>query len=447
MKMKKLLLNSTFLLCFFPFIRVIPFITAEAQPIAVIPALLYLVIFKRSRFLHSYSLPYLLGIVLYLAISITQIFLNPFNNISASAILESFIIFMIPLLIFLALLDNLTVISVKLFKNCIYLWFALSTIQYFFPSLLIYLGVDRVLGTLISRFSSSAIGGTRGVVGFSSEPSHAAQIIFSMFLYCTFFYNNNKLKSWDYYLLISMCIFMCLFNRSTSVVLFLVVYFFLYFTFKTVFILKNKIHIFHKFKVKKKTFFIATFILLGISIIVPQLLTKSRLADVMSLLYYTEISPFNLFSLLKFTIALGDLRLISVYAGYFNLILTHGFGSGLGSWSTGFLDTLQESGINPFSIPYFLVYGFVNMKPHAYGGLVAFDMGLIGLILLTYMFFLLIVKHLKKYQTLPYSIACLGSAIFMIYLNSLTSLPTGWLIFLIFLHDTNLPKLYLRGGT
>jgi len=366
MNIKKLLLNSTFLLCFFPFIRIVPFITAEAQPIAVIPALLYLISFKRSRFFHSYSLPYLLGIFFYLAISITQIFFNPLNNISASAILESFIIFMIPLIIFLALLDNLNLISVKLFKTCIYLWFALSTMQYFFPSLLIYLGVDRVLGTLIARFSSSAIGGTRGVVGFSSEPSHAAQIIFLMFLYCTFFYNNNKLKIWSYYLLLLMCILMCLFNRSTSVALFLIVYFLFHFVFKALFIFKNKIQNFHKIKVKKQNLFIVTFILLGISIIVPQLLTKSRLADVMFLLSYTKISPFNLFSLLKFTIALGDLRFISVYAGYFNLILTHGFGSGLGSWSTGFLYTLQESGINPFSIPYFLVYGFINMKPHVY---------------------------------------------------------------------------------
>jgi hypothetical protein len=67
---KTYLINLVFILSFFPFIKFIPFITAEAQPIAALVAFIYL--FKYSRPINKYIIFYFSIVFLYFVIALLK---------------------------------------------------------------------------------------------------------------------------------------------------------------------------------------------------------------------------------------------------------------------------------------------------------------------------------------------------------------------------------------
>lgn len=442
---KYFLVNSVFLLSFFPFIKIIPFITAEVQPIAIIFASIYLIFFKKKNFPKLYVAYYVLMILIYLGVGLVKIIINSQPEVTISHILESTFILLSPLIIFLALFDNFYLISVQCLRFSLYSWFLISVLQQYFPSILATTGIASILSTIISRFSDEALGGSRGVAGFAPEPSYASFIIMLIFTFAIYFYKVRKINKRELKLMVCVCIVMTLLNRSASIFILFAIFFIFYnFTFlleNVKFALKNRRSIKNLLKLFLGISFlmislIGLYLLTGMVNFLPQSRIFDLLSAFSSLSHHEQI---GLSEILELTNSLGSERSISVYVGYFNAVDTYGIGSGIGSWGSNFLDALEKAGFNPSKIDFFIYNGFRNSKPFAYASLLAFDMGIIGLISLSMIFIASIIRRLRiSPQITPYGWACLGLSIFMLYFNSMASLPTGWLILLLFLQE---PKL------
>lgn len=386
------LLNLTFLLCFFPFFVIIPIGNSETQPLAAIAAGFYLLTGRIPKFLQQYAALFLSIIFFYFLVDLAQYFLNSSDISFILAALQSFLIFITPLLIFVALFDNLHLISVRVFRFCLYSWLTISVLQQYFSTILSSTGISAALAAFIPRFSEAALGGARGVAAFSPEPSYAAQIIIGIFAFTVFLYRNRRIKKSEYCFMICSCIFMSFLNLSATIGAFLAAFLAFYLSANltkslwkllTRGLLNQNIGI-----VFLKAFTIGTviyvfFILLNLFV---SLLPNSRISDLFNSFSSLSYQNFNVFSVLNLTNDLGSQRSISVYVGYFNVFNTYGLGSGLGSWSIQFLNALEDSGLDPSRISFFTYNGFIDLKPYAYGALVAFDMGMIGLVSMSSIF-------------------------------------------------------------
>ncbi|WP_414575719.1 hypothetical protein [Anabaena sp. CCY 9402-a] len=440
---KNFLLNAVFLLSFFPFIKFIPFITAEVQPFATFFAGMYLIAFRRKKIPELYVLWYLIIIFIYLCIALIKNFINPYSEVTISHILESTFIFLTPLIIFLALFNNLTLLSVNCLRFSIYSWFFISILQQYFPFVLSATGVSSILSSIISRFSDESLGGSRGVAGFAPEPSYASFIIILMFAFSIFIYKIHKIHKNEFKLMLLACIIMAFLNRSASIFSLFIIFYIFY---NLIYLYQNILNLFkskNSSQKLKKFVWVSLLILTSFIIfwllpnIIINLLPNSRIADLLSAFSSLhQQKKIGLSDVLELTNNLGSQRSISVYVGYFNAVDTYGFGSGIGSWGTNFLDALEKSGFNPSEIKFFIYNGFRNSKPYAYAALLAFDMGFIGLISLSTIFIIAIIRRFRiNREVTKYAWACLGLSLFILYFNCVASLPTGWLMFLIFLQD------------
>ncbi|MBP5976075.1 hypothetical protein HW132_25905 [Brasilonema sp. CT11] len=436
------MINTIFLLSLFPFFKIIPFITAEVQPVASLFAGIYLVKFKKKTFPKFPVFFYLLVILLYFCIAFFQTILNPYNEDLIYYALESALIFISPLLIFLALFDNLHFISANIFKFALYSWLYISILQNYFSGILSAIGINFVLSLLISRFSNESLGGSRGVAGFAPEPSYAAHVIVLMFAFSIFLYRSRKILKKECYFMVFSCLFMAYVNRSASVVLFFFIFLIFYISKFRIISINQKIITSTSRKVNKKatiSLILLLCTLIGVYCLPTIILTflpNSRIADFLLAFSSLNYQHFNFFDLLDLTNNLGSQRQISVYVGYFNIFETYGLGSGLGSWGTNFLDTLEKAGINPSEINFFIYNGLRNLKPYAYAALLSFDTGIVGLVPLSMIFISSFLRKLHLNRKLSqYSWACLGLSMFLLYFNSVVSLPTSWLMFLLSLQD------------
>ncbi|MBW4419335.1 MAG: hypothetical protein KME13_08900 [Myxacorys californica WJT36-NPBG1] len=438
------LLNLTFLLCFFPFFRIIPIGNSETQPIAAIVAGIYLLNNQAPKFLRHYITLFFSVTAFYFLISVFRYFLVSSEETLVLGALQSILILTTPLLIFAALFDNLRLISAKTFRFCLYPWLLISILQQCFPSILSSTGISTVLTILIPRFLGESLGGSRGVSGFSPEPSYAAQIIIGMLAFIFFLRRNGKIRKLEYYFMISSCVIMVFLNLSATIAIF----FAIFLTFHVLVSLMRSAWKLLTFQLLSQRIgtTLLKFLLIGIftclilvsPVILTTILPNSRILDLLTSFSSSSYEDFDVFKLLNLTNELGSQRSISVYAGYFNAFTTHGFGSGLGSWSIQFLNTLEDSGLNPSKINFFMHNGFVDLKPYAYGALVAFDMGVVGLVFMSSIFVAAAFRKLRvNAEISQYAWACLGLSLLMVYFNSVASLPTGWLLFLLFLQDGN----------
>ncbi|MBE9030600.1 hypothetical protein IQ266_12750 [filamentous cyanobacterium LEGE 11480] len=439
---KQNVVNLIFLLSVFPFLRIIPLGSSETQPIACVVAAIHLLLLRKHTFPKQTLLPYLFVLGSYFFIGLIGYIANPSESFFLPAGLESIVILFAPLLIFVALYENLHLLKVQVVKLCIYAWAGISILQAFLPSILNATGISFILSRLISRFSSAALGGTRGVAGFAPEPSYAAQVIILLLAICLFLYRKQRLAKQEFVLMLASCVSMIVLNRSATIASFIAVFVF-GFLMKTLISysigsVRTRFSTDQGLRVSKK-------ILLLMCALVPVLISlqvfsvslpESRVTDLVVALSNLNADNFNLIDILGLTNDLGSQRTLSVYSGYYNIVETRGLGSGLGSWSVNFLDTLEQAGIDASKVKFFVYNGFKNLKPYAYAALVSFDMGCIGLFTLSSMFLSLLLKKIMKVgMPSAFACACLICGSMMLYFNSLASLPTGWILILIGLQD------------
>jgi hypothetical protein len=425
------LINLIYLLNFFPFFKIIPFIKAEIQPIAALFSIFYFFIFDlrdKRRIYRTYisAYPYIFVLLVYSCISL--FFYSSFNELELGFILQSISIFLAPLTVFLVLIDRVNWISLNIFRFSIYSWFSISFLQAFASGLLSAIGISSLLSLVISRFSVQSVGFGRGVAGFSPEPSYAAHIILLMFTLAIFLYRKKRIKKSEWLIMMSMSLFMVVVNQSATLGFFV-----------AVFAASYGLSEFLKGGQKTIYIFITSILLIFVSIvcisIFPQIL-EIRFLSVISN-FVTAISGENgrVFDILEFSDAYGSVRSSAVQVGYESIFHTNGIGLGMGGWGSNSIEIAEQTKASETS-QYLFIYGDTPIRPYAYASFVAMDMGLIGLISLTGMLLRMIFLRLKRVsQVSSFSIACLLLFFLGIYYNQPTSLPAHWLFLLIFLED------------
>lgn len=404
-------LNLTLFFVLFPYLRLIPSITAEVQPLSGLFAVLYLISnpIRKDSFLTF--LPLIFVCIFYLIILVLKnsIFYLPLINGSA---IESLIIFLIPILTFLVLFGHIDKVSTQLFKYSVSIWTLLATLQFFTPQLLVFLRLDSLLSALISRFSVASLAEiNRGITIFSPEPSYASYVIILMFLFSWWLYRHNLITKRSTVLMLSACLWMAYLTRPASIV----------FSFAIIFGAYGL-----SILLKKPLRF---FLLVPLTfVIIVTLISSSdslRASDVfLSSLNQIFQEGLTADNLLQISSRYGSGRLPTVFVGYFSAFELYPFGNGLGAWAYSFSNAAAKMGLE-----------IDNSKPFGYASLAAFDMGLPGLIAVTFPFATFTLSRLISGQISAFAWACWATAIFGIYANSPVSLPIYWVIFLLFYHD------------
>jgi hypothetical protein len=429
LKPKQLLLDATALLTFFPFFKIIP-IAAEIQPIGAMVAILYIFLFdirsRKRRKIYAPAAPFLIVFLLYLIAALY--FYASGAPLDLSFIIQSVAIFLAPLSMFLVMLGRITSISVNIFRVSIYSWFTISLFQAAAPGLLRATGISTLLSNMIARFASETVGEGRGVAAFSPEPSYAAHVILVMAGIAFLFYRRKILSQKESLAILLMTLFMVVVNQSGTIGFFVAVF-------------GASYGVWELFKGGTKTLkMLMTLMVLtcgGIlaSFIFPQIL-EARFFFVLSKLADSLLGTNSKgFSAVEFSDQFGSVRAAAVQVGYESLTITKGWGLGLGGWGTYSVALAKITKVAEVS-QYLFSYGDTPIRPYAYGSFVAFDLGISGLISLSYLFWDIIFKHISKFRSVSsFSFACFWVFFLGVYYNQPTSLVSHWLFLAIIIED------------
>ena len=424
---KRTLVNITFFLCFFPFVRILRLHSVETEPIAGIIGLLIILLYGIKRNIFSITLIWLMFVITgYCAISII---LRP--SLFPSIILHT-IAYFIPLFVFLSLYDKMDLLSPKVYFVALFIWLAVGVVQYF--SLFGFLKpiLNDVLGIFISRYASSPLGGARGVVFLGPEPSASSTSIILFMLTALFFYATRKISSVVMWLAVCASLFMLFLNKSgTGMLLFVLIPLGFLGGYLAVFVRGLK-----SFSLPRETIYVpfcAGLILVVVwfaaVLLQRQYSYRSRFSDSATAAFDRIVVQRDV-SMHTWT-RLGGFRVPALYVGYRSLGQNYGLGRGVGSWLTDFDQVARSCGVFLENLP--LLERERNLKvvkPGAYGGTLAFDVGAIGLFVLLLFLSLFLVSKFKT--KLPPSVSgpmwCIFfvSALKILFMG-LVTLPMPWL--------------------
>tara|TARA_A100000164_G_C21901281_1_gene770655 strand:+ start:577 stop:1560 length:984 start_codon:yes stop_codon:yes gene_type:complete len=295
-------------------------------------------------------------------------------------------------------------ISLRVFTYILYSWLLLCFFQLFLPEILKSLGIDAFLKLLIRRFSSEALTAFgRGVLIFSPEPSYAAHTLYFFSVFSLYAFNKkiiNKRKTLFFFLTI---VFMVMATASGTIGLIILINLIIYLIFS------------------KNLYFL--FSVIPISILLYYFFYDLRIFKILYATFLTLYESNSFSDLFELFTSFGSTREFSVSVAYTTILNGNIFGYGIGSWSTEFLNKMYEFGFDPGLISRFKRDGLINLKPYSYGGLVAFDIGLIGITFFTLVYRKIFFK-LKNISNVGKSIAI--TSLILIYFHTLTSLPLYW---------------------
>jgi hypothetical protein len=430
--MKSFWVNLIIFLNFFPFFKVIPFIDAEIQPIAGVISLIYIFVYdlldnQRQR-IYAKAYPFIVIIIAYLLAAFFFIFSG--SRLELSYIVQALSIFTAPLVVFLVLNDRMNLISVKMFRWSLYSWFGLTFLQVTFPGLLNATGISFLLSAVTSRFSAEAAVGDRGVGGFAPEPSYSAHIILLMFAIAIFLYRKQRIKKRESIVMICCSLFMVIANQSATVGSFFILFIVAYGFWE---ILQGG---------KGKIYFILGLILFCAVGVVGMAFFPQALLQIRFFAIFAEILGIGSsgkstgFDISEISDSYGSVRALGVQLGYESLAHTNGLGLGLGGYGPYSVELAKKSKVGELS-PLIFTYGDDSpIRPYSYGSYVSMDLGFLGLISLSLMFFWSIVMNIKKVKKIsPYAFACFVLFVMGVYFNQPTSLPAHWLLLLLAFED------------
>jgi hypothetical protein len=414
-------------LTFFPFFKIIPGIDAEIQPIAAFFSIVYILLYDINTWRDIYNKTFLYFSVLG-AYFLIACFLLMKGEIGISFLSQSISVFLAPLVIFVVLLDRISMISISIFKFSIYSWFGISFCQVFASPLLNATGISFILSNIIARFSAETVSAGRGIAAFAPEPSYAAHNILLMLAFAIFYYRRQEIAKKEFMIMIAMIIFMVVSNQSGTIGLFM-----------SSFALSYGIFEIAKGGKNSMTVMNISIILLALTLVLVIMFPT-----ILELRFFLIISDFissitgqagKSFSALEFSDTYGSARGSSVQLGYESIFHTNGFGLGLGGWGTKSIEMARKTKVAELS-EYLFVYGDTPIKPYAYGSFVAMEMGIIGLISMSVMFFSIIIERLTIQKSMSsFSFACLCLFVLGVYYNAPTSLPAHWVLLNLFFED------------
>jgi hypothetical protein len=388
--------DVVFFLTSFCFLSLLPFLNAEVQPIGSVFALFGLIYFCKGK------LPISLKLWCFF-LFVNLIYSLTFLNIEMTSIL-TFVMLTTPLFSFHYFYKFHNKISLRVFTYVLYSWFLLCFLQLFFPQILSQFGIDKFLTLLIKRFSTGALTEFgRGVVIFSPEPSYAGHTLYFFSVFSLYAYHKkiiNKRKTLFFFLTI---VFMVMATASGTIGLIILINLLIYLIFsRNLYIL---------------------FFVVPISLLLFNFFYELRIFKILYATVLTVSERYSFLDLLQLFTSFGSTREFSVSVAYTTIFNGNNFGYGIGSWSINFLDKMYEFGFDPGFVSRFNRDGFINLKPYSYGGLVAFDVGLIGITFFT-LVYRKIFFNLKNISNVGKSIAI--TSLILIYFHTLTSLPLYW---------------------
>ena len=404
-----MLMNAMVMLSFFPFLALIPGITAEVQPYCYIISVLFVLVFREKLPLNYF---YYFSIVsIYF---LCYIIINAYAHFDFAAI-PHLIIFVGPPLFFIILFKYRNSINLKIIHTIFYLYVITGFIQQFFPLFFSITGLKPVLEFLIPRFQVAKMEefGNRGVTSLTNEPSYAAMIFFASFV--TVIYRYIKKEITKKIFLFNLCLFFAsiIFNASlTSFIL-------------TFFIIISYIIYRRKY---------LTSLLILIIAILPFILFDTGLRVIELIGTFPELMAAFNWSLYDVLVGpLGSIREFSSWVGIKSAFF-HPFGNGYYSALTQFIEVAKSIGVDISKVTYF-VYdkgGYINMKPAGFSSLILFELGIIPFLLINSVVWTCFYKVYQKrgaFARFGVPIFCLSWA--LLNFNSLSSLPSLWFALII----------------
>lgn len=405
--LKFYLVNLTFQFSIYCYFALIPFYGSETQPYSFVFALIYISLFG-TKFKWPLIIISSLVSFYFIVAFIAYIYDNSYPIGSATVSALSFII---PLIIFCTLYENINLISKNGFFITFTIWFFFGLIQNYFPELLEISGLEKIIKIFISRFEAGQLEKSgRGITFLAPEPGDSAYIIILFLVFIVYLWRTQKISYKSLIISMIMLLLMVIWNKSTTLLLLLFV-----------------IIISYSLLRFRMIYLVYIISLISILYFVSQTddVESFRGLHVISDLF--EVLSSNDIPLLDFiNYTTGSVREISVIVGYGTIINGYPLGIGLGTWSTEFINESFRQGYYITDHPVFKgERGIYDMKPFSYVAAIAFDMGLVGLLGLFFFFskFIgeLLVKNIDKWG-LSVSI----TSFFAIFFHTLVSLPAFW---------------------
>ena len=396
-----------------PFIKIIP-VHVEIQPIYTL--FVFIGIVFRGKISSGFLFVFLiLSIFLFLGLISTN-----FDSSSFSTYLA-----ILSLLLLREYFCSNAISTITMHNTimlCLYTWVFIGLMQAFLPSLLYLTGIDSFLSTLISRYSSEAIGGesARGIRMLAPEPSYAAHIIFFFFSYLIL--NIKEITSSVYYgvskYIVLMLLLLIISWKNGSTTLFMMLLLFLFFaSLRLLFNLKRSL-------ILIVSLFLLIFLLLNSSFL-QELSIDTRFGLILERIFEQD----SFLATFKILLVSSGQRMSSVFVGYWTLINFESVYY-FGSWSSRFYSNAIESGLDVNKINYFNDIT-QNVKPYSVVSTLSFDLGWLGFIIGCYLTNINF-SVLKKMNSLYFSITI--TSLFAVFFNSPVALP----IYLFLLYYLNL---------
>jgi hypothetical protein len=401
------LLNLAFVFSIFCYLQILPFSSAvEIQPIGAIFAALYLLTAPQQ--VSATFLAYAACISVYAL-------LGP-----VAASFETYLAVLAPVTICVALRGKLDLLSPRVFLASLYVWFLIGASQSFFPDLQQALGLERLLETLVARYSGRPLteAGGRGATLLAPEPSYSAHTLFLFFVFVLFFSRRGDISRRATACALAAVAAMVLFNRSgTAAFIFTVACG----GWLALCLLRGKVR---------------TAGLLGSGLLflfaLPYLLvdwTQFRFMEVGS----AFASALSSGDMGLFADQFASIRAVSVSVAYRSLLEGNVLGNGLGSWSELFLHYLEATGGGTQPVTWFVDLGEeANVKPYAHAALLALDAGIVGLVLELVLLWHIVggASGLARAWNDEAAFAIVALSLACILLHTPVSLPVYWLTLL-----------------
>ena len=423
---KSTILNLVFLLCFFPFLKLIPWITPEVQPWGALLALFCLLTFGVNKDTVS---------------SLVMIFLL----LLASAAAVSFLIgrapgsvvmlsgaYALPLFILLALKDNTHLLSVRVLYASLLLYLLVGILQSF--SLLVW--AEPYVKHWIPRFYGAPVGlAGRGVTFLAHEPSGAGFIITLMMATASYFYVLDKISGRALATVILTVLAMLVMNKSGTAFLLLLIFF-------SVFLLT--MFWYGSTASKTKTLFLVLPIA-SLTALVAMLVIRDYAGSARYILLLHKLVDFASSAKLSTYAGLAEVtggRFLSVFMGYASLIDGFGLGHGIAAYQLEYarLSSLLDIHWAEYSIARLFVMGQAQ-KPNAYAAQIALDLGVAGfLIIVLIVLFCWRQRGKRGFWSgerrfnKSLIVAVFATATFIIFVRSTTTMPIAW-VMLAYVHD------------
>lgn len=415
LNINKILINTIFVLCFFPSLIyfLIPY---ETQPLYIFFSLIIILKTKlKDRKIIEVSIIFGALVTVYALISLAIYQENTINTILHS------ISYICPIILYISIYNNLNEVKYSSFLTCVIVWIIIGTVQALeFNN--IFKEILYEAGKLMfsDRFLVNPTNDGRGSYFLASEPANSAPTIFLFMATSIFFYLTRGL-SVAVVLGLASSIYMILLNKSATLGVLITSAFMVLIIIS---IIRKNIYLLY--------LLIAMSLICGFGYIGLYDDLNSRLILFivkLTTLYQEEKSLFDI------ALEVGTARLMPLLLGYYSLLDNYGLGHGVASWSVpGYREIVQFSigmeastftteGYSALSIPQNEI-----LKPQSYLSIIAFDLGLIGIVLVIYLTYIFAGLNTKKNKNLN-SYVFLIPGFLWIMLFGMVTLPMPWILF------------------